>query len=681
MPTHSHHKHPTLLLLVLVYFSVNFSSVEADDIYHRFEQTDADYEPERIEELTGLLKSSQVEDRTDACWKLQKLGSEARPAVVNLMELLNDESETSSSSAFFLLPLNQEASLTLASIEADTVATLVETFPKASPVVKRMIARTAIELGTDARELLPSLRKEYGPDDEDSRTIYLFAMASIDPTGDTVLPLLLQTLQTAPDAWVRQSAAHCLRRDQTWSKWSHVNSQAYRWLKVNPDRTEQIVGILLKTLENEDAGVRAEVMRTLATYPQHQQKIVPELLPLLDDGSSFTVVTAHCVSFGYVSDVAIETLRQFPDSAEKSVPALIEWSMRGNAYLAEEVLAELIPRTTEPLEHLRTLLNGKRPELALLTIARMGQSVQPLVARVGPLMNSNDLNVALKARLTLACLDERWQSESIELLEEEYASQSRLQFKPESLPFSFLAKVGENASFVTPVTRRCLNMLNKESKFYSSVPSLHKHLVQILANTSPAEPRNISSFLSYEYLVDPAGVEASLVEMCPEAEPKLISHLSDVDCPPQHRILCLRVLDTVQTKNPELVPLVIAQLKSNHPAVRESAVEALGDIGTKNEQSVNALIAALDDPRVRVRAKALQSLAKFGSHAKPAIPKIIECLSDNYLTVRIAAVRCLGELGPTAATAIDELEKLKDSDSLLLRETAEESIDQIRGIP
>lgn len=677
MPTPTHRRHLlTSLLLVVMFIGANPSSVDADDIYFRANQTNADYEPERIEKVISLLKSNQVQDRTDACWKLQELGSEARPAVANLMRLLNDESDTSSSSLSFL-PLNQVAGLTLVSIESDAVATLVKAFPKASPVAKRLIARTATRVGTDARELLPSLRKEYDPGDEDSRTIYLFAMASIDPTGETVLPLLLQTLQTAPDAWVRQSAAHCLRCDQTRSKWSNVNSQAYRWLKVNPDRTEQIVGILLKALENEDPGVRAEVMRTLATYPQHQQQVVPELIPLLDDGSSFTIVTANCVSFGLVSDVAIETLRQFPDSAEKSVPALIEWSLRGNPYLAEEVLAELIPRTTEPLKQLRTLLNGERPELALLTIARMGQSVQPLVARVGPLMNSNDLNVALEARLTLACLDERWQSESIALLEEEYASQSRLQFKQESLPFSFLAKVGANASFVTPVTRRCLNMLNKESQFYSSVPSLHKHLVQILANTSSAEPRNISSFLSDEYLVDLAGVEASLVEMCPEAEPGLIAHLSKQDCPPQHRILCLRVLDTVHAKNPELVPLVISQLKSDHPAVRESVVEALGGIATKNEQSVNALIESLDDPRVRVRVKVLESLAKFGADAKPAMPKIIERLSDNYLTVRIAAVRCLGELGPTAATAIDELEKLKNSDSLLLRETGVDAIEQI----
>lgn len=664
-----------LLLLLCVGFTPSF--VRADDIYLRAEQTDKDYEPERIEELIGLIESAKGLDRSSALWDLNALGPEARPAIPNLIEMLSDKSMLMGN-----VSVNNSASRSLSLLEAEGVEPLVKAFPEASPEVQRMIANTATYLGGDARELLPLFRNEYDPEDEKSRLTYLIAIASIDRTGETALPLLLKALQSSPHEWDRRFAAQCLSRHKTRPEWPDCFSLADQWMQRNLQSSEQVVKVLLQALDDEDAGVRAEAIRALATFSKHEQEIVPALLPRLADESVFSIVLIDVVYGELVSKVTFRELRHFPDAAEKTVPALVEWvsnADRSSVFQAEEVLAELIPLTANPLEHVEKILQGKNPELAFLTLAYMGDRSAPLIERLEEFADSENSDVALKAKLTLACIDERWHFPVFGLLEEEYAAQRLSNFKKESTAFTFLANVGRNASFATPVVRRCLKMIAPDSEIYSSTNSLYVNLVQIMSNSSTAEPSDIALILANDYISFVETVEASLIEMWPHAEPGLIAHLRNPACPTRHRILCLRVLAAAHAENPELVPLIVAQLQSNHPAVRESAVEALGGIGAKNDESLQALIKALDDPRVRVRAKALESLARFGDKAGPAIPQIIERLSDDYLTVRVAAVRCLGKLGKTAEAGVERLNTLSDSESVLIRDLAREALSEIRG--
>ena len=99
-----------------------------------------------------------------------------------------------------------------------------------------------------------------------------------------------------------------------------------------------------------------------------------------------------------------------------------------------------------------------------------------------------------------------------------------------------------------------------------------------------------------------------------------------------------------------------------HPAVRESAANALGKLGSA--QAVGALIARLDDQEENVRWFAVESLRKLS--AKNAVPKLTDLLlKDESSRVREVTAIALGDLGqPGAVPALrkalkDENERVR----------------------
>jgi HEAT repeat protein len=416
MPTLSHRKSLlTLLLLALLLEFITPVLIQADDPYERVEQTDADFKPERIHELLGVLKDSNEELREAAIEAIRILGPEARAASPLLIRQLENVEERFL--PFWHWSIESDA---LVDLGAEAVTHLVKLFPLSSPKAKRMIAKIAVEMGTDARELLPLLSQEYRTADKEIRPEYLIAIASIDPTGDTAFPLILNALRTADSESERAQAAVCLENPETVGhRW--IESKAEQWYQRGSQDPDKAVDALLQALKDKEPMVRGAAIEALESYRKHGDRIVPELITLLDDDGEYSVWISS--DFGipaYVCDTAIFVLGSFPDHSEQSVPEIVKKMLRDERWLYvppfEEIYAELIPHTAEPLEHLRKLLGSKFPDQTLLTIARMGQTAQPLIVKVAKLAESEDPKIALKARITLACIDERWQGEANELI-------------------------------------------------------------------------------------------------------------------------------------------------------------------------------------------------------------------------------------------------------------------------
>jgi HEAT repeat protein len=669
----------TFLLSAVLLLGVDAPGfAQSRDVYSRAEQTDSDYEPERIEELIGLLKSQDRSDRTSALWDLEALGPEARRALPTLIELLDDESM-----AIANVGINYFAAEAFSSLQADGVAPLVKVFPEASPAAKQTIAQTAARLGTDARELLPLLRKEYASVKGTARLQSLWALALVDPTGETAFPAILIALQCAEDEYERKLAAECLRIEGSpeYGEWP---SQARQWFQQRKQNPEIAVNALLQALRDKEPSVRGAAVQSLAGYTTFEKQIVPELIRLLDDDAEYSVMISNDLGgVESVSDRAADALASFPDSAETIVPAIIKMPFQRNLFVTrqEVIFAALIPHTIRPLEHLRTLLTGEHPDQALLTIARMGKAAQVLIPQVEALTKSRHKDVALQASLTLACIDSRYQAEALKQLNRQFLILSKDEDGDQEYvwnhAFVLLCEVGENADFAKPIFETVLTAPSTpELDFALDRLAAAEFLGDIGAGSTESTAAILGLMEVESWYV--GEFEDTLVKMCPGIVPDLIETFGDEFSSATEKTASLRVLGAAHAENPELIPLIAAQLQSDHPAVRESVVRALGGIGTKNEQSVKALIEALGDPRVCVRAKVLDSLAKFGDKAQPAIPKIVECLADDYLTVRVATVRCLEKLGKTAAAAVDELERLKDAESLLLRETVAEALAKIR---
>jgi HEAT repeat protein len=100
-------------------------------------------------------------------------------------------------------------------------------------------------------------------------------------------------------------------------------------------------------------------------------------------------------------------------------------------------------------------------------------------------------------------------------------------------------------------------------------------------------------------------------------------------------------------------PLLLGALKTDTPALRRAAVEALGVLGPASE-SREALSYALADEDAHVRASAAEALGSLGD--PEAVLALVHATSDDVESVRIAATRALGALGDRrAAPALREM--------------------------
>ena len=113
---------------------------------------------------------------------------------------------------------------------------------------------------------------------------------------------------------------------------------------------------------------------------------------------------------------------------------------------------------------------------------------------------------------------------------------------------------------------------------------------------------------------------------------------------------------------------LVEVLADADPFVAGAAAEALSGIGA---QSVPALAGALGDTRESVRQGAAIALGKLGQVAQAAVPALVRALSDPKGDVRWVAVNALGAAGAAASAAVPALrEALHDGDEDVRRAAA-----------
>ncbi|HWY74483.1 MAG TPA: HEAT repeat domain-containing protein [Verrucomicrobiae bacterium] len=95
------------------------------------------------------------------------------------------------------------------------------------------------------------------------------------------------------------------------------------------------------------------------------------------------------------------------------------------------------------------------------------------------------------------------------------------------------------------------------------------------------------------------------------------------------------------------VPDLIKAVKGKDPAIRASAISALGKIHSEPETVIPLLIQYLDDDNLDVAAA--NALAEFGSLAKPAVPKLLPLLHVKDDDDQAAARAALKKIDPVAA--------------------------------
>ncbi len=79
------------------------------------------------------------------------------------------------------------------------------------------------------------------------------------------------------------------------------------------------------------------------------------------------------------------------------------------------------------------------------------------------------------------------------------------------------------------------------------------------------------------------------------------------------------------------------------------------------------------------RAQAAAALSRFPDQAPELIPPLVKALGDQGPVVLVEAARTLGNFAGAARGAIPALERLLDHDNQLVRASAEQALQRIRG--
>jgi HEAT repeat protein len=152
-------------------------------------------------------------------------------------------------------------------------------------------------------------------------------------------------------------------------------------------------------------------------------------------------------------------------------------------------------------------------------------------------------------------------------------------------------------------------------------------------------------------------VRANAAEILPrlraaaaKAVPALIAAAKDKSRPNEKIPMALALVDS---KNPEVIPLLLGALDDPDAEVREQAAQALFTIQRNAPEALSApaVVAALIDQAKQGHDGAIWILGELGPAAEPAVPVLINSVRRDHK----AAIRALGDIGPAAKAAVPVL--------------------------
>jgi HEAT repeat protein len=639
------------------------------------EVSDDDFAKDQIEKLIRQLDDRNVASRIHAIESLHELGAEARAAIPKLMELLADD-DWYENLALIRVPVHGAASNALGAMGAECVGPLVDRFPSQSDDVQWRSLNVAHRLRHTARAFLPETQKKFQAASEEDRSRLLGTLAAIDPNGQTVLPILLRTLRESKESSVRGYAATWLTRSKSLEGvyWEE-HAPASDWFPKPSPESNAVAEALILALKDPSAEVRGPAAVSLSTYPEAAQRAVPALIQLLPDREPYSVMLSnHLGGYRVVRGDAVQALSRLSEFADQSLPAFIQLLKTDDEFSNERgvsvAIADLMPHSKQTTKYLTELLESKHPELVLIALARAGKDSRPQIPRLRELAeNGSEPWIREDARTAIAVIDPEGQPDAVKFIGE------RLDEDPESGICDFLSSVGRHASFAVPFLKK--HLLEKDSKHI-----LNRHVLRALEAIGPdavSTAPQIIDHLETDYSFYNDENETTLVQFGPGVVPMVVDALKTPDRSPSKRISCLRVLGRLGPAASNAVPIIVLQLKSEYPRVRETAATALGMIASQPDESLPALERSLADPRPLVRVAAAKSCGRFGSDARRLLPSLIRTLSDDYIDVQVAATFALGQLGSVAAAAVPQLTELALNTNVLRRDAATDALQRIQG--
>jgi HEAT repeat protein len=584
-----------------------------------------------VQALIKQLKSNDVEERRAAALELGQLGPAAKDAVEDLAAALKKETDPNVRrnvivalgkigpdarkaipellTALVKTPPNRaDAAAALARVGKASVRALANFLVKSEteykdPDLRNHCLEALKNIGPDAAEAVPVLRKFVGHPDAGFRSNVCIALGRVGPEAKGVILDLLERLDLDTDGNVRLNAMDALGNIGPESA-KAVRSIANFLNDGNGDTVRRAAealakiggpGIppLLKALESTNPNVRVNALRALARVPRVDSELIPPVVPGLKDPNE-------------------EVRRLSNDILQKSDPRL---SVPAFLVLLGDPNEGLRKTAREVLDKL-----GKNCIAVFIDLVRNGkeevvrQRAAEELAALAP--DSRDAVPALKEAL-LKDSSEAVRKAAGEALEKLGTSpvvvlQELLQNPDANLRRFGMASLAEMGDRAAPV---------------------QKAIAQALRTDKDAGVRRNAVF--------------ALKAIGKKALPDLAPAVKDPD--PGVRQAFIKALGEVAGEDPKTVPLLVQALGDPEPAVRFESAEALAAIGPPAAEAVPALALTLRDKDPQVRKSSAAALSKMGS---TAVGPLSLALRHKDREVRYLAIQALEDLGVKSAPAL-----------------------------
>ncbi|HRX79820.1 MAG TPA: HEAT repeat domain-containing protein, partial [Pirellulaceae bacterium] len=386
---------------------------------------------------------------------------------------------------------------------------------------------------------------------------------------------------------------------------------------------------LIEIVFDEEVLVRRAALRALQLIDPPQEKTLPLVLKILEQGDASVILPA---------------LHSLAEQGKDAVPRLRNALKYEKAqYWACLVLAEIGPDAAEAVPEIQEVLKTADPHVrleALVALGKIGAGAKAAVPAIAAIAEHDEFkDVRYAAIYALGELDT--DGESRELLLKGMKSEDEF---GRTICAWALAKT---------------NPTNKE---------LVAEAVELL----------VDSFKSEDVHVRQAAARA-MVEFDVDREivaPLLVKALEDKDA-----TVVANAIAALASFGPKALQHVDDALTNK--GLRHYAVRLIAKLGREADTTVPALIAVLgeqtDSPEdLEFTREAQFALSAIGPAAKDAIPVLVKGLASTDEGVAASAAYALGKMGDAARAAVPALQRAEGSDSVIIRAASVVALWQIQ---
>ncbi len=473
------------------------------------------------------------------------------------------------------------------------------------------------ELGAGAADAVPALTKALADGDEE---IVWHAARTLGVIGEAAAAAVPQLTALLDDerTKVRAYAAHALGR---------IGKPAL-------PATDKLIALAF----DKEALVRRSVLRALLQIDPPQDKTMPMVIKILEQGDMSIIVPALQSLAEQGKDAVPRLVNALKKVREQTIPANeIEAEAQAKAipqvqYWACVVLAELGPDAAEAVPEIQEVLKANDPDVrlqALVALGDIGDAAKPAIPAI----------VAA--------------AEKDEFVHVRYAA------------IYALGRIGGDGA----ATDLFLKGMKGDDEFGRTISAW------AAARTNPTNKELVAeavgiivnAFKSKDVHVRQAAARA-IIEFEVDREvvaPLLVKALEDED-----KTVVANAIEALASLGPKALGNIDDAL--DNKGLRHYAVRLIARLGREADAAVPALIEVLGQQTdsaedVEFTREAHFALSAIGPGAKAAIPVLVKALASSDEEVAASAAYALGKIGGEARAAVPALQRGETSESVIVQ--------------